>query len=156
MRNSKPEVQVMKIDILSSSWNDCYQQLILNSFIVRSALRKFIHNESTPLFLCFVQHHPLFLGEGSKHLKKVTERTSLEIKKIWSIFLIQKILIQAHAIHLLPPMNVFCRQKLNNPALLKGSPNPGSRAWNACLCSWKTHMHEKHWEPVLQEQGLTV
>lgn len=23
MRNSKPEVQVMKIDILSSSWNDC-------------------------------------------------------------------------------------------------------------------------------------
>lgn len=23
MRNSKPEVQVMKIDVLSSSWNDC-------------------------------------------------------------------------------------------------------------------------------------
>lgn len=52
--------------------------------------------------------------------------------------MIQKSLVQAHAIHLLPPMNVFCKHRLDNPALLKGGPRFGSRA------EVHAYVHGKH------------
>lgn len=106
MRNSKPEVQLMKTHILSSSRNDCQQQLnftaLQSDLLWQSSFK--IHS----LFLRFVQHHSLFMRE-------VSERTSREIKKIWGISFDPKIFSSGTCYPLTTTNECFLKVEVKQP-----------------------------------------
>lgn len=65
------------------------------------------------------------MGEGSECLRKKSEKKISFNQEDLEYIRLAKTCVLAQAIHLLIPINLFCKQRLNNPALLKGSPNSG-------------------------------